>query len=144
MIERTEELERRKRMKPPATLGKKPKPGSEKERPTGLDGDIIRGASASSGRVTGRAVVALPNKEHPRIHPGDILVAPNVGPDWTPVFATIGGLVLDSGSLGQHAALVAREYRIPSVMQTKEASRLIKNGQTITVDGDAGTVELNH
>jgi pyruvate,water dikinase len=134
-------------MRPPATLGKKPKkpkPSSEKQIPAGLDGDIIRGAGASSGRVTGRVVIALPDKERPRLHPGDILVAPNVGPDWTPVFATIGGLVLDSGSLSQHAALVAREYRIPSVMQTKEASRLIKDGQTITVDGDAGTVELNH
>jgi phosphohistidine swiveling domain-containing protein len=146
VTERSEERERRRRMKPPATLGKKPKkvkPKPGDEPIAGLVGNVIRGASASSGRVTGRAVVALPGKEHPRIHPGDILVAPNVGPDWTPIFATIGGLVLDSGSLGQHAALVAREYRIPSVMQTKEASRLIKDGQIITVDGDAGTIELN-
>ncbi|MEE2754077.1 MAG: PEP/pyruvate-binding domain-containing protein [Candidatus Latescibacterota bacterium] len=144
--ERSEEWERRRRMKPPTTLGKKPKkirtrPGDEPL--AGLDGNVIRGASASSGRVTARAVVALPKREHPRVHPGDILVAPNVGPDWTPIFATIGGLVLDSGSLSQHAALVAREYQIPSVMQTKEASRLIKDGQIITVDGDAGTIELN-
>jgi phosphoenolpyruvate synthase/pyruvate phosphate dikinase len=147
VVERTEERERWKRMRPPATLGKKPKkakPGQAEKGPVaGLDGDIIRGASVSSGQVTGRAVVALPNRERPRVHPGDILVAPNVGPDWTPIFATIGGLVLDSGSLGQHAALVAREYQIPSVMHTKEASRLIKNGQRITVDGDAGIIELN-
>jgi pyruvate,water dikinase len=65
-----------------------------------------------------------------------------VGPDWTPAFAIIGGLVLDSGSLSQHAALVAREYRVPSVMQTKEASKVIQDGQTITVDGDNGIVEL--
>lgn len=147
VAERSEERDRRRRMKPPATLGKKPT--KDKTKPgdgpvAGLVGSVIHGASASSGRVTGRAVVALPDSEHPRIHPGDILVAPNVGPDWTPVFATIGGLVLDSGSLGQHAALMAREYRIPSVMQTKEASRLIKDGQVVTVDGDAGTVELDH
>ena len=145
VIERTEELARRKRMMPPATLGKKPKKEkttSENVKSSGLDGDVIRGSSASNGRVTGRAVIALPGKEHPRVHPGDILVAPNVGPDWTPLFAIIGGLVLDSGSLSQHAALVAREYGIPSVMQTKEASRVIQNGQIITVDGDAGIVEL--
>jgi pyruvate,water dikinase len=145
VLERTEELARRQRMKPPATLGLKPEStdsGNEEEKPAGLDGNLIRGASASSGRATGRAVIALPGKERPRLHPGDILVAPNVGPDWTPAFAIIGGLVLDSGSLSQHAALVAREYRIPSVMQTKEASRVITDGQTITVDGDAGIVEL--
>ena len=142
---RAGEMARRRRMKPPTTLGTKPEPtdsdGGE-EKPIGLDGEVIRGTSASSGRATGRAVIALPDRERPRIRPGDILVAPNVGPDWTPAFAIIGGLVLDAGSLSQHAALVAREYRIPSVLQTKEASRVVREGQTITVYGDAGIVEL--
>jgi phosphohistidine swiveling domain-containing protein len=144
---RKEERERRKKMKPPKTLGAPPKPSDNKQEETkevGLYGNLVKGTGASRGRVTGRAVVALPNQPRPKIHPGDILVAPNVGPDWTPAFAIIGGLVLDSGSLSQHAALVAREYRVPSVMQTKEASSAIKNGQIITVDGDHGTVEITH
>ena len=139
------EREHRKRMNPPRTLGAKPKPSNDKkedESDVGLQGNIIKGAPASKGRVTGKAVVALPNKPKPKVHPGDILVAPNVGPDWTPIFAIIGGLVLDFGSLSQHAALVAREYRVPSVMQTKDASTAITHGQTITVDGDNGIVEL--
>lgn len=145
VVERTAERERRKRMNPPRTLGKRPprpKKGKDDTPPAGLDGSIIRGQSASSGRITGRAVVARPGQDHPHLRPGDILVAENVGPDWTPLFATMGGLVLDSGSLGQHAALVAREYKVPSVMQTKEASRVIQNGQRITVDGSEGVVEL--
>ena len=77
-----------------------------------------------------------------RLHPGDILVATNVGPDWTPSFAFIGGLVLDEGALSQHAAIVAREYGVPAVMQTKEATKFIRSGQTIIVDGDRGVVEL--
>ena len=144
---RIEEREHRKRMAPPRTLGAKPKPSNDNkddESDAGLHGNIIKGAPASKGRVTGKAVIALPDKPKPKVHPGDILVAPNVGPDWTPIFAIIGGLVLDSGSLSQHAALVAREYRVPSVMQTKEASKAISHGQTITVDGTNGIVELGH
>ena len=80
--------------------------------------------------------------QRPRIYPGDILVAGNVGPEWTPAFAVLGGIVLDEGSLSQHAAIVAREYRIPSVMKTREATRHIVEGQHIIVDGDQGIVEL--
>jgi pyruvate,water dikinase len=102
----------RKQMKPPETIGKPPKAAGEQEagEKRGLDGKVIRGDAASAGRVKGRAVVLEAGKPHPKVHPGDILVASNVGPDWTPTFAVIGGLVLDSGSLGHHAALVAREY----------------------------------
>ena len=146
VLRRTRELERRRRMNAPATVGKKPKKPrggpEEGEKKVGLDGSLIRGESASSGQATGRAVVARPGQPHPQIRPGDILVAPNVGPDWTPLFATIGGLVLDEGSLSQHAALVAREYKVPSVMRTREASKVIRDGQHVRVEGSAGTVEL--
>ena len=67
---------------------------------------------------------------------GDILVAPNAGPSWTPVFPLIAGLILDQGAVFQHAALVAREYHIPAVIMTREATKEIRDGQTITIDGD--------
>ena len=142
---RSEELDRRRRMKPPQTLGAEPEASrseSEDEKDVGLKGSTIKGVSASGGRVTGRAVIALPGRARPHLHPGDILIAPNVGPDWTPAFGILGGLVLDSGSLSQHAAVVAREYRIPAVMQTEDASSTITEGQIIVVDGDNGIVEL--
>ena len=56
--------------------------------------------------------------------------------------AESGGLVLDAGAVSQHAALVAREYRIPAVIMTRDATSDIRDGQTITVDGDQGIVEL--
>ena len=76
------------------------------------------------------------------LHGGEILVARNAGPDWTPVLPLLGGLVLDEGATFQHAALVAREYRIPAVVQTREATRFVRDGQRIAVDGTAGVVEL--
>ena len=134
----------RGRMNPPEAIGRSPKVpknrGSVEKR--GRDGSVIKGDAASAGRATGPAVVVQRGKPHPKVHPGDILVASNVGPDWTPTFAVIGGLVLDGGSMGQHAALVAREYRVPAVLSTQEASTVIGHGQIITVDGDRGLVEL--
>ena len=131
-------------MQPPDTLGADPaeKPQEESEKvERGRQGNRLIGASASSGRAVGRAVL-IESGQRPRIYPGDILVAGNVGPEWTPAFAVLGGIVLDEGSLSQHAAIVAREYRIPSVMQTREATRHIVEGQHIVVDGDQGIVEL--
>lgn len=144
VAERKSEFERRQRMQPPDTLGADPaeKPQEEREKvERGRQGNRLIGASASSGRAAGRAVL-IESGHRPRIHPGDILVAGNVGPEWTPAFAVLGGIVLDEGSLSQHAAIVAREYRIPSVMQTREATRHIVEGQHIVVDGDQGIVEL--
>ena len=104
---------------------------------------LIRGTAASRGRVNGRARIAYATPELPKVKKGDILVAPNAGPSWTPVFPLIAGLVLDEGAVFQHAALVAREYRIPVVIMTREATTEIHDGQTITVDGDQGIVELS-
>ena len=109
----------------------------------GFEGGILKGVPASRGKVTGTARVMTPGEGLPRVHPGDILVAENAGSDWTPVLSILGGIVLDSGSVMQHAALVAREYRIPAVIMTKDATSVIKDGASITVDGDAGIVELD-
>ncbi|MGY8827530.1 MAG: PEP-utilizing enzyme [Candidatus Latescibacterota bacterium] len=111
---------------------------NEEQAARGLQGDRLIGVSAASGR----AVLVHADQERPSVHPGDILVAANVGPEWTPAFALLGGLVLDEGSLSQHAAIVAREYRIPSVMQTRDATQAIRDGQNIIVDGNDGIVEL--
>lgn len=143
--ERGEEWARRKKMQPPKTLGAAPEEKEqqdEEQTARGLQGDRLVGVSAASGRVSGRAVLVHADEERPQVHPGDILVAANVGPEWTPAFAILGGLVLDEGSLSQHAAIVAREYRIPSVMQTRDATQTIRDGQRIMVDGDSGIVEL--
>lgn len=76
----------------------------------------------------------------PQLTPGDILVAPNIGPLWTPLFPLLGGLVLEQGSLGQHAAATAREYGIPAIINCRQATRLIIDGTFLHVDGTAGIV----
>jgi len=108
----------------------------------GLEGRVLHGIPASSGRYVGRARIVPQRLEPPDLDDGDILVAIDAGPSWTPVFAVLGALVLDRGAAFQHAAVMAREFGIPGVVGTKEATKTIVDGQTITVDGDAGVVEL--
>ncbi len=146
--ERAAEFERRSQLSPPQTIGdgEPPRlPGDRQTEPVedaGFDGTLLRGTAASQGRHTGRARVYRPGGETPDLEAGDILVARNAGQDWTPILSLLGGIVLDEGAVFQHAALVAREYRIPAVIQTKQATTVISDGATITVDGTAGTVEL--
>lgn len=145
---RASEWDERARLQPPPNVGSGPKPDnpfagmSDLPPGVGLTGGILKGVSASRGRATGPARVALQTDALPRVHPGDILVAVNAGAEWTPAMSLLGGIVLDRGAVHQHAALVAREYRIPAVLMTRDATSVIKEGMTITVDGDAGTVEL--
>jgi rifampicin phosphotransferase len=74
--------------------------------------------------------------------PGDVLVAVTTTPAWTPLFAMASAIVSDLGGPLSHSSIVAREYGISPVVSTGIATRRIMDGQTITVDGSAGTVEL--
>jgi pyruvate,water dikinase len=107
---------------------------------TGADG-VLRGVGASAGRVTGPArVIHDPATAH--LEPGEILVAATTDPGWTPLFLTAGGLVTETGAIMAHGPTVAREYGIPAVISVPGATRRITTGQSITVDGAAGTVSL--
>lgn len=142
--ERKTERARLSILTPPQTLGKPPAPSTQDTDDYDIDptAPILRGKTASRGRVTGTARVLRADAAPPRLREGDILVTTNVGPDWTPFFPLLSGIVLDSGELFQHPALVAREYGIPAVFQTRVGTTRIREGQRITVDGDAGVVEL--
>jgi pyruvate,water dikinase len=74
--------------------------------------------------------------------PGTVLVCPTTTPAWTPLFSQARALVTDIGGILAHGSIVAREYGIPAVMGTGTATQRIAGGQTITVDGDTGTVAL--
>jgi pyruvate,water dikinase len=76
------------------------------------------------------------------MRPGDILVAGITTPAWTPLFALATGIVTDVGGPLSHGSIVAREYGIPGVLGTGEATRRIQSGQTVTVDGGEGVVYL--
>jgi pyruvate,water dikinase len=106
-------------------------------------GDTIKGQPGSPGRVTGTARVIHGPDEFGQMQPGEILVARITTPAWTPLFALASAVVTDVGGPLSHGSIVAREYQIPAVLGTGLATERIRTGQRITVNGDAGVVELN-
>jgi len=107
-----------------------------------LKGDALKGVAASPGSVTGPACVLHGPEEFSQMKIGDVLVAPLTTPAWTPLFARAAAVVTDVGGPLSHGSIVAREYGIPAVLGTGAATRRIRNGQMITVDGGAGVVTL--
>ncbi|MGH8910492.1 MAG: PEP-utilizing enzyme [Egibacteraceae bacterium] len=103
----------------------------------------LDGFPVSPGRVTAPASVVLGPEDFGAMTPGSILVCPTTTPAWTPLFAQARGLVTDISGILAHGSIVAREYGIPAVMGTGSATRRIRQGQIITVDGDRGVVELD-
>ncbi len=106
-------------------------------------GDGLSGVAASRGTVTGVARVVATPRDAGRLQPGEILVTRATDPGWTPVFSLISGVVLEVGGLLSHGAIVAREYGLPAVANVPDATRRIRDGQTITVDGTTGRVTLS-
>ncbi|MEW1921419.1 PEP/pyruvate-binding domain-containing protein [Pseudarthrobacter oxydans] len=107
-------------------------------------GDVIKGVGASSGRVTAPARVLSGPRDFGRMEPGDVLVARITTPAWTPLFAMASAIVTDVGGPLSHSSIVAREYGIPAVLGTGAATQRLATGQQVTVDGDAGTVTIEH
>lgn len=106
-------------------------------------GSVLTGLAASPGRVTGPARVVLSEAEFAKLRPGDVLVCPITSPVWSVLFPSVAALVTDTGGVLSHPAIIAREFGVPAVVATGNATRLVKDGQTVTVDGAAGTVELH-
>jgi phosphohistidine swiveling domain-containing protein len=107
-------------------------------------GNILKGVAASAGVVTAPACVINNPEDFGLMRPGSVLVAGATTPAWTPLFAMASAVVTDIGGPLSHGSIVAREYGIPAVMGTGIATRRIQNGQTITVDGNAGLVTLGN
>ena len=99
----------------------------------------LAGTPASAGTATGKVRVIM-EPVGARLEPGEILVAPSTDPGWTPLFLTAGALVMEMGGVISHGAVVAREYGIPAVVGVPDATTRLRTGQTVTVDGAAGTV----
>jgi pyruvate,water dikinase len=105
-------------------------------------GDLIKGIAGSAGTITAPARVLGGPQDFGQMQPGDVLVASITTPAWTSLFAMASGVVTDIGGPLSHSSIVAREYGIPAVLGTAVATRRIRSGQLITVDGEAGTVRL--
>ncbi len=139
--QRKEEYEHFSKLSAPRVItsqGEEIKAGYKKNN---LPQGALAGIPVSSGIIEGIArVITDPTKES--INKGEILVAPFTDPGWTPLFINAAGLVMEIGGLLTHGTVVAREYGIPAVVGVSEATKKIKTGQKIRVDGNAGFVMI--
>ncbi len=146
IAERRAELDRQQALTPPRVLGQPPE-----EEPAGrfdgvriesTDRDRLKGTGASAGRASGPARVTLSPDDFARVQPGDIIVCPSSNPSWVPLFTIAGGLVTDTGGVLSHAAVVAREFGLPAVVGTGDATSRITDGRMVELDGTTGDVRL--
>jgi pyruvate,water dikinase len=102
---------------------------------------VLRGLGASPGRVEAAAKVVLDPANDTKIR-GEVLIAPNTDPGWVFLMVAAAGLVAEKGSLLSHTAIIGRELGIPTVVGVRDATRLVRSGQRVVLDGAAGTVTL--
>jgi pyruvate,water dikinase len=116
----------------------------EPERLVVGQGDARRivGKPVSGGQVEGRIRVVRRLEEAESLEPGEILVSPITDVGWTPYFAIIAGLVTDVGSAVSHGAVVAREFGLPAVLNTRNGTQMLKTGDRVRLDGDRGIVDV--
>jgi len=155
VAQRTAEIEHFRAIKPPRILGTPP-PGPSPDNPVSRavekffggpprpsrEPGVLQGNPGSPGIVRGQARVLRSLTEAAGLQKGEVLVAETTAPPWTPLFATAAAVVTDTGGILSHCAVVAREYGIPAVVGTRTATGTIKDGQTVEVDGDRGTVRI--
>jgi pyruvate,water dikinase len=146
-VERRELREARKRLHPPGTIPESASenPGvafKETQAKNDPNSDILKGIPVSPGTVTSPASLIKSPSEFDQMQPDSILVCSMTNLAWTPLFAHATGLVTDMGGILGHGSIVAREFGIPAVVGTGNITQRVKHGQTITVDGDIGSVKL--
>jgi pyruvate,water dikinase len=105
------------------------------------EGNTLRGLGTARGAAGGTARVILSLDDIGRVRHGDVLVVNSTDPGWTPVFGVISGIVLETGGITAHGAMLAREYGLPAV-QLPNATRLIADGGRIEINGETGLVVL--
>jgi phosphoenolpyruvate synthase/pyruvate phosphate dikinase len=106
------------------------------------DTRVLSGIAASPGRHTGPVRVVMDEFDFRKLRPGDVLVCPVTSPVWSVLFPSVGALVTDTGGLLSHPAIIAREYGVPAVVATGNATALLRDDQVVTVDGTTGRIEV--
>jgi pyruvate,water dikinase len=135
------QMDRFRQMRPPRVITSDGEIPVVRHASAHLPEGALPGTGVSAGVIEGVARVVLdPQKE--RLRPGEILVAPFTDPGWTPLFIHAAGLVTEVGGMMTHGSVVAREYGIPAVVGVLDATRSIRSGQRIRVDGDSGYVTI--
>ncbi|MFN4046071.1 MAG: pyruvate, water dikinase, partial [Acidilobaceae archaeon] len=111
------------------------------EKPLETGTVLVKGVAASPGVAHGRVKVALSVEEAARkMEKGDVLVTKMTDPDWVPYMKLATAIVTDEGGMTAHAAIVSRELGIPAVVGTGNATKVLKDGMEVTVDGSRGVV----
>jgi pyruvate,water dikinase len=128
--------------RPPAYCLRMDKPSEAIMTSADSSTTILSGIPASSGVVEGVARVIRHTDEFHLLKPGEILVAFNTDPGWTPLFMSAAGVIVEMGGILNHCAIVAREYGIPAVVGIEQVSRKIETGRKVRLDGNTGVVEL--
>ncbi len=105
-------------------------------------GDVLKGVGGSPGVARGRARIVTDPFEVGDLSEGDVLVAPQTDPAWTPLFVGLAGVVVNVGAPITHAAIISRELGIPAAVSVADATLLIPEGAMIEVDGNTGAVTL--
>ena len=105
-------------------------------------GEVVQGVPGCTGQYVGRARVILDPTEPGDLEPGDVLIAPNTDPAWTPLFMSCGAVVVNVGAAISHAIIVSRELGLPCVVSATDATVRIPNGALIEVNGDNGAVTI--
>jgi pyruvate,water dikinase len=108
--------------------------------PTPRGKALVAGTPGSPGVASGAVRVVPGAAAFGTLLPGEILVAPYTNPSWTPLFGRAAAVVVDTGGVLSHAAIVAREYGLPAVMGTGDGTRRLRDGQRVRVDGNRGLV----
>src|SRR5689334_11387361 len=138
---RKDEFRSYEALRPPRVLTSEGEAISGAYRRDDIPAGALVGLPVSAGTVEGRARVIL-DMAGADLEPGDILVTAHTDPSWTPLFVAVTGLVTEVGGLMTHGAVIAREYGLPAVVGVTDATRLIRDGQRIRVDGTDGYVEI--
>ncbi len=138
---RREEWSNTRRVQPPKYLRRGYVPDNEPAHSASNDHTLV-GMAASAGQVRARARVLFDVTELGRMNKGEILVTRQTDPGWTPAFARLGGLVLETGGVLAHGASLCREFSVPCVTAVENATSRIGDGDLISVDGGLGTVEI--
>ena len=106
------------------------------------DEESIQGISGSVGNATGKVCVIKGTDEFDKLKEGEILVCSYTDPEWTPLFTLAAGVVVDTGGSLSHAAIVAREYHIPAILATGNATERLQDGDMVMIDGTKGIVTI--
>ena len=138
---RREEFASHESLTPPRVLTSDGEAISGTYRREDLPAGALVGLAVSGGTVEGRARVVL-DMARAGLEPGDVLVTAHTDPSWSPLFVAAAGLVTEVGGLMTHGAVVAREYGLPAVVGVEGATRSIRDGQRIRVNGTDGYVEI--